>query len=231
MVEESTYYGAEWSGGPAHLGRVKPGGKWLGLYELGNGKYTLIPCSVSYKKFSGGEDGPPKVRIDLTPRVKNKPPLFAVKAGLSAGAVSTVFYRDYSSDQTPFIVDGKRIERGSDEWIVRLGNRKYTVKLASVGNWYDKDRQIFVIGTWVLVMEYRGRKQILESWRRIDDGYPLWMGDLDRDGKLDLYVAVEGHGGYWERYLFLSSWAEPYEIAGRVGGFADSFVNKRGKWW
>ena len=44
----------------------------------------------------------------------------------------------------------------------------------------------------------------------------LWAGDLDRDGKLDLYVNVTQHYNISERKLFLSSQAGEKELVRQV---------------
>lgn len=230
VIEEGKFYGKPWevvkNGREKHvytsLGHINPKGTWLGLYDFGKGKYSLKPCIVRTHLRQRGQEYEPSVTISLSPKLNGKFPLFAVKASLMPGAVDTVLYGVPSEGIANFIINGKLVK---DENLgsIRLNNRKYIVYEDEIGAIYKNGKKISS-GRHVLVLEYRGRKQILESWRRTDTGDPIWMGDLDGDGKLDLYVGVEGHGGYFERHLFLSSWAEPNEIVGRVGGFADSFL-------
>jgi hypothetical protein len=54
-------------------------------------------------------------------------------------------------------------------------------------------------------------------------GSLLWVGDLDRDGKLDLYMDFYGYekGGYGSG-LFLSSEAEKGELVKQVADFSAS---------
>ena len=54
------------------------------------------------------------------------------------------------------------------------------------------------------------------SWRL------LWAGDLDRDGKLDLYVSVTQHYNVSERKLFLSSQADEGQLVKEVADFVTS---------
>lgn len=45
----------------------------------------------------------------------------------------------------------------------------------------------------------------------------LWAGDMDGDGRLDLYVNVTNHYNVTNHTLFLSSLAKPGELVGRAG--------------
>ncbi|MGC4043252.1 MAG: hypothetical protein QM758_05565 [Armatimonas sp.] len=230
VVEDGSYSGAGWTiyknnndrgtYVPTSLGHINPKGKWLGLYESGKGKYILKPCVVETSSRKLEPDWPPRVSVTLSPKLNGQLPLFAVKAGLPAGPVSTVFCESYSIKPSTYMINGE-LRENDLPFTVWLNHRKYFVYSDEVGAKYKNGEKIFN-GRKVLVLKYRGRKQILESWRRADCKELLWMGDLDRDGKLDLYVGVSGHGGYFERFLFLSSWAEPNEIVGCVDGFADS---------
>jgi hypothetical protein len=49
--------------------------------------------------------------------------------------------------------------------------------------------------------------------------YLLWAGDLDRDGKLDLYLSVTQHYDVAERKLFLSSQARRKKLVREVASF------------
>lgn len=48
----------------------------------------------------------------------------------------------------------------------------------------------------------------------------LWAGDLDGDGKLDLYLDLSNHYNVSNRMLFLSSRAKPGELLGKTVVFA-----------
>jgi hypothetical protein len=48
----------------------------------------------------------------------------------------------------------------------------------------------------------------------------LWIGDLDGDGKLDLYLSLSSHYNVNTRHLFLSSRAKPGELVSDVAKFS-----------
>ena len=56
-----------------------------------------------------------------------------------------------------------------------------------------------------------------------DPGWSLiWAGDLDKDGKLDLYVTVNQHYNIVERRLFMSSQADEGQLVAEVAEFVTS---------
>ena len=64
----------------------------------------------------------------------------------------------------------------------------------------------------------RRSQTLVESARGFDDAYPrvIWAGDLDRDGKIDLFMNSARHYQIIEYTLFLSSAAKDEEIVGQV---------------
>lgn len=78
-------------------------------------------------------------------------------------------------------------------------------------------------GVWYTVEFWAGstRKQVLWRNEYVGDGPPLlrWVGDLDRDGKLDLLIDVTDHDNLSRMALFLSSLAKEGELVGLAGLF------------
>jgi hypothetical protein len=73
-----------------------------------------------------------------------------------------------------------------------------------------------------LVLESEGKSQILYEWSTglLDQHCELlWAGDLDGDGKLDLFMILSDHYNVMERTLFLSSKRSIGEFVKRVASF------------
>ncbi len=62
----------------------------------------------------------------------------------------------------------------------------------------------------------------LQEWGSDPTWTLVWAGDLDRDGKLDLYVSVTQHYDVTERKLFLSSPAGEGQLVKEVAEFVTS---------
>jgi len=76
-----------------------------------------------------------------------------------------------------------------------------------------------------LVLTEGGRRQVIYSWPKglIDQAAQfVWAGDLDRDGKLDLYLIVSHHYNLAVHTLFLSSRARPGARVGPAAAFTRS---------
>ncbi len=73
-----------------------------------------------------------------------------------------------------------------------------------------------------LVLTFGASNQVLYSLAGCGDdaGWSLiWAGDLDGDGKLDLYVNVTQHYNVSERKLFLSSQAQKGQLVKEIAEF------------
>jgi hypothetical protein len=76
-----------------------------------------------------------------------------------------------------------------------------------------------------LVLVFGELRQVLFSLQECgnDASWSLiWAGDLDRDGKLDLYVSVTQHYNVSQRKLFLSSTAGDKQLVREVAEFITS---------
>ena len=73
-----------------------------------------------------------------------------------------------------------------------------------------------------LVTESEGMSQVLHEWPSglLDQHCELvWAGDLDGDGKLDLFMILSDHYNVMERTLFLSSRLSKLDFVKRIASF------------
>ena len=180
-------------------------GTWLGLFRKPIGGWDLRETVV---------------RIDTIPRAcapativttDGLPYVFLVAGvpGLRAGAVDTAF-RGYT-----FLAPGQQL-------VIRFGARQYrlTARGASHAVPYSTVYAPYKLGISV-VGSQDSVVQVLDSLGFSADNTPevLWAGDIDRDGRLDLFLQLPG-GGYSRQFkLFLSSLARPSEIVAEAGSF------------
>lgn len=78
------------------------------------------------------------------------------------------------------------------------------------------------IRDYALWLECGAERQLLAKLDHAgeDQPAPIWAGDLDRDGKLDLVVDLSNHYAQAEWALFLSSAAAPGDLVGRMASRA-----------
>ena len=182
---------------------VESGEVWLGLYQVGD-EYELrsstlvVSEGVSVMGMAGKE-----VQTDQPTE-----PLFLVRGleELHPGKVETMF----SPDKSKFLFPGDSTSFGS-------ASGTYYRLLAS-GEAVLRYNQA-PIEQYTLTHSSSNRTQTLVDFDRgIDGGGPglAWAGDLDKDGKADLYMQVSRYSAYVDFVLFLSSVATGEEIVGQV---------------
>jgi hypothetical protein len=174
--------------------------EWFVLTE-NDGVYSLKKSRASVKLSSGPgwyDDVP---NVDLSFPLKGVQ-MFAVRdiPGLVPGSVDTLHWDDGTDENIEEIADGYRRE-------FVLNGQRYILRTS---------RGLTLDGTKaaVLVLELNGRSQVIKQiyhssqGERSIIGNLLWAGDLDGDGKLDIYFRefMEKCGTYVE--LHLSSRAE-----------------------
>lgn len=174
--------------------------EWFVLTE-NDGAYSLKKSRASVRPSSdpGWYDDVPNV--DLSFPLKGVQ-MFAVRdiPGLAPGSVDTLHWDDGTDETIEEIADGYRRE-------FVLNGQSYILRTS---------RGLTLDGTKaaVLVLELNGRSQVIKQIHYSSQGERnvigslLWAGDLDGDGKLDLYFRefMEKCGTYVE--LHLSSRAE-----------------------
>jgi hypothetical protein len=147
-------------------------------------------------------------------------PLFAIKGinNLRPGDVDTVYFGRNWATNNHDVADDSELSTGYRREF-SVGQREYLLRM-STGLMKDGTKLA------ILVLESDGVKQVIwQSLHVPSDGRDiignlLWLGDMDRDGKLDLYFDEFNEKGYTGTYPFMSSFADDgklVEIAASFG--------------
>lgn len=192
---------------------VKSGEIWLGLFEE-NGKFCLRNTKVRVRPERRQNYG-----NDVVIRVKDKTePKFLLKNAdnLREGKIETLFNRPTYKEAERLGIELTSLNKGFVQEF-QLGKRKYTLRVKA-GLTTAQDKIL------VLILESGNASQIISTTSYFEKGdYVgdlLWVGDLDRDGKLDLYMNYYTYekGGYGSS-LFLSSEAEKGKLVKEIASF------------
>ncbi|HUS09668.1 MAG TPA: hypothetical protein VMZ30_04305 [Pyrinomonadaceae bacterium] len=209
VIEPGQFHGEEVT--------AQSGEKWLGLHITDDDHSILLPYRLTIEAVNDltvDEDGQAtgkKVSVDLPLE-----PLFLIKGlkNVSAGPVTTVFDEGGSAsilDQASTIT----LKLAESSYILKVAGSEDTAK-CPYESLPRNARLVLVNGEF---------KQVLYSLQDCgsDPSWSLvWAGDLDRDGKLDLYVNVTQHYNSSERKLFLSSQASEGQLVKEAAEFAIS---------
>jgi hypothetical protein len=185
----------EWHG---HEVTARTGERWMGLVLDGDRfrwRPYLLTVAVVHDPVV---DGPGKAV-----RVRGVKPVFLVRGIDAITKIEQV--------ETAFYADARRFEDGQP-LAVRLGEGTYSLRLIDpqLADTASRRPSQFEISDGI-------RKQILRTW---PDGFSdqmcslRWAGDLDGDGKLDLYMWLSDHYNVTEHTLLLSSLAKKDELVG-----------------
>jgi hypothetical protein len=203
LLETGGFHGAEV--------KARSGEKWWGLYVTDSGS-ELLESSIKIKLVSD-----PIVDDELSATGKevsvDQPikPLFLVKnmLGLKPGPVTTIFHiaplEFYSLTEHPVTS-------------LKLGVQTYQLKLVGrppeLDSILPRDPKLLLTDGVTTQVLYG-----LEGEMGDADWSLHWAGDLDGDGKLDLYAALNPHYNVSARKLFLSSQAKPGQLVREVAEF------------
>jgi len=179
--------------------KAKSGEIWWGLFN-DNGKDVLRPTKIKVKLTK--EE---MLWKEVSVRDK-KNPIFLVKEKrkFKAGAVETLL-REKTGEETDDHNESAAIKDGFNKKFY-LGDIKYTLR---VEKGISTKQELLL----VLLLETETTSQIVHFIYDLNEydyvGNLYWVGDLDRDGKLDLYMDFYGYEkGFYSSALFLSSEAE-----------------------
>lgn len=139
--------------------------------------------------------------------------------GVKAGSINTLFFdRAHFDDLDEDVIPSN--EEMSDGYIRHfdLNGTRYTLRTSTALS--DGESKMSV-----LVLESETSKQILRSTRYNAEGGNIigkliWAGDLDNDGKLDLYFDRFNEVGAFSGMLFLSSHAKKNDLVDLVAVFS-----------
>lgn len=194
---------------------AKSGEKWLGLFRE-NDQYFLRFTKIKVRRVLD----PVFHDIDLKESRKtgkevdvnneNKP-IFLIKnaAMLHGGKVLTLF------SQTDGYENNSMLNGFTKDF--NLNGTNYTLKVVG-----DNPSNESLDVTSKLVLISGNSEQIVYKLGACDDcGWSLfWVGDLDGDGKLDLFADLNYHYNVTSRRLFLSSQAKDGELVKEVAIFS-----------
>lgn len=183
---------------------------WLIMTESG-GTYSLESAKASVKNLNSvswpGEEPDAKVAFNTSGKAQIA---FRNLAGLKPGKITTLFR---SNDGVSFeMADGFKAD-------FKLGENLYTLR-TSKGLTADG------IKVAVLVLESEDGSQVIhqvyhsEMDRYDIIGNLLWAGDMDGDGKLDLYFDEFNEKGVLYTELHLSSHARGTDLVKKVASFS-----------
>lgn len=189
---------------------AETGERWVGLHISDQGSmlldYTITVAAVHDPYLDEGDQKTgKKVSVDIPLE-----PVFLVNSDwlLQSGPVETVF-------------EGNDEPLGSTSPLeMRIAGAAYQIKIT--GDEGDKCWPDGLPKNAKLVLRNGESSQVLYTLQECGSDPTwrvLWAGDLDKDGKLDLYVSVTQHYNVSERKLFLSSQADEGDLVAEVAEF------------
>lgn len=196
---------------------ARNGERWLVMFER-VGKYAIEPSTARVRQLKTvsypGDENDAQLSFDIPGQ-----PVFAFRgvSNIKPGPVETVYLRP----------TGMEIERKNLPIEAMKSGFKRELNLNE--NWYTLrvSQGLDTKGTkvGVLVLETGGVQQIVarnyfESDYGTIIGDLLWAGDIDNDGRLDLYLDEFNEKGYFAGGLYLSSHAGEGELVKLVGVFS-----------
>jgi hypothetical protein len=195
--------------------RARSGQTWLALFV--NKRHSMLRyAKVSVRRvfdeitdYGEGRKTGKKVSVDGQVQ-----PILLIRpvAALKVGPVTTLFHNQK--------ID---FEHGLEKFpaTFKLGQRWYVLKVVAAGKNPGCPSTSFPKNARLVLISGRSQQVLytLDDCGNDPSWYVLWVGDLDRDGKLDLYVNVTQHYDVSERKLFLSSEAARGKLVREAGTF------------
>jgi hypothetical protein len=162
---------------------IDDGEVWLGVYPAQD-RATVRTCKLRVRTIPNPDDD--QAKATKVESATNGPPLFLLKGtpAVKPGNVTSLYTnRGYDAPETV---------------TVTLQNKKYVLRLAE-----GKEADGFPVLR--LKLKLGAKEMELGKCPARDAIYPVWAGDLDADGRLDVYLRIEHHNYMTEQILYLSS--------------------------
>ena len=207
MMESGQFHGEEI--------KAQSGEIWLGLFNRG-GEFFLELTAVEIEAVfdsivdeEKGEKTGKKVSV-----AGDAQPLFLLKNAeiLKKGKVKTLSYLDDKNE------DAYRegVINNQKSRTFKLNNKIYKLFVKT-----EKEKNEHLDETSKLVLSDGTQEQIIYAQEYCDDcSWEFhWAGDLDGDGKLDLYLDLANHYNVGQKRLFLSSKAGKGELVKEAASF------------
>jgi hypothetical protein len=184
---------------------TRSGEKWLTLNQVRKGSFSVRSSAIAVRKYSNKEigDGHLKVSFSNSPK-----PILAIRklGSIQVGDVQTLHFdpsEESETDETELMEDGFHRE-------FKLNGSIYSLR---VSRGVTKAGEIIA----VLVLSDGNTEQVIDYspiWpnSKPNLGHLIWAGDLDRDGRLDLYIDRSFGEEKSGTGLFLSSHAKPGKL-------------------
>lgn len=191
---------------------AKNGERWLGLYVTNRGSH-LFTSTVKIQRVldeivdGEGQKTGKDVSIDHP-----RDPVFLVKGAtmLKPGPATTTYLG--GDEETHSFVKKPNFK-------LKLAGQEYQLKIVSS---YLRTSPDALPNAPRLVLSNGSLSQTLYSLKGNAEDitwYLLWAGDVDGDGKLDLYVNLSWHYNVSARKLFLSSQASEGQLVRKIAEF------------
>ncbi|MFN0109125.1 MAG: hypothetical protein ACKVZH_09770 [Blastocatellia bacterium] len=204
LLETGSFHGSEV--------KARSGERWLGLYVTRRGS-SLITSTVKVKSMFDeivdieGEMTGKDVSVDRADE-----PIFLIKNAnvLKPGPAMTVYK---GGQESLHVLAEKSLVK------MKLGETNYQLKVVSRHRSEGKGlvppnaQLVFTDGLAPQTLYRIGSLTADATW------YLLWAGDVDGDGKLDLYLSLSDHYNVSEHRLFLSSQAQAGQLLRQVAKF------------
>ena len=195
--------------------KAKSGEIWLGLFK-DNERYFIRNTKLKiFRVHDSIVDKKENIKTgkSVFTDVKDRA-VFLLKNAktLREGEVKTLFFFDDNDDHNEIIElqNGSRreFEFNGEKYILAVENKTRSDEFLGKGS--------------KLTLTRNGKEQILNYLKDgCDDCFwnLYWVGDLDRDGKLDFYFDLTSHYNVTDKKLFLSSQADNGKLVKYVANF------------
>jgi hypothetical protein len=194
--------------------KARSGEKWLGLY-ITKRSSDLLESTINVGRAIDVivDEEPGQMTGKSVSVNRSTTPVFLVRGAhrLKPRKVTSIFW---VTGEIPYSLAGHPIVK------MRLGTLDYELKV--IGERSSAVEGVLPSKPRLLLTQGR-TTQIIRQLKYDDTDFQrelIWAGDLDGDGKLDLYANLSSHYNRSQRKLFLSSQAKPGQLVAEVAEFA-----------